>query len=128
MMQDTPALRWLPLWLTTGWMLIVAVVYLSLAPLPADVDVPHGDKFGHVLAYAVLMFWFVQIYRRPRLRVALAFGFVTLGVMLEVLQGMSGYRTFDIQDVAANIAGLALGWLAGPPRTGNLFSRIESLV
>jgi VanZ family protein len=128
MIPEARALRWLALWLTTGWMLIAAVIYLSLAPAPPDLDLPQGDKFGHVLAYAVLMFWFMQIYDRQRIRVGLAAGFVALGIVLEVLQGFTGYRTFEVHDIAANMIGVALGWMSGPPRTGNLFSRIENLV
>ena len=128
MIHETPALRWLRLWLTTGWVLIAAVVYLSLAPAPPELDLPQGDKFGHVLAYAVLMFWFIQIYDGRRIRMGLAAGFVTLGIVLEVLQGFTGYRTFDVHDMAANMGGVALGWMSGPPRTRNLFSRIETLV
>jgi VanZ family protein len=128
MVHDTPVLRWLPLWLVIGWLLIAAVITVSLVPAPPDLELPQGDKMGHVLAYAILMFWFVQIYDRAGVRVGLALGFVALGISLEVLQGSSGYRTFDVHDIAANVAGVVLGWASGPPRTGNLFSRIEHLV
>jgi hypothetical protein len=126
MIHETPALRLLPLWLTTGWVLIAAVIYLSLVPAPPELDLPQGDKVGHVLAYAVLMFWFMQIYGRWPVR--LAAGFVALGIVLEIVQGLTGYRTFDVHDMGANTVGVALGWLSGPPRTGNLFSRIENLL
>ena len=123
-----PHLRWLPVWLATGWLLVAAVIYLSLTPAPPDVDLPQGDKFGHVLAYAVLMFWFIQIYIRMRSRVGIALALVAMGIALEFLQGYGGYRTFEVADMAADAAGVALGWASGPPRTGNLFWRIENML
>jgi hypothetical protein len=74
------------------------------------------------------MFWFIQIYDRGRIRLGLAAGFIALGIVLELLQGATGYRTFDLRDMAANIAGVALGWMSGPPRTRNLLLRIENFI
>jgi VanZ family protein len=128
MSAEAGALRWLPLSLATGWLLVAAVVYLSLTPAPPKVDLPEGDKVGHILAYAVLMFWFIQIYYRARSRVLIALAFVLLGVGLEFLQGYGGEREFEFEDMIANAAGLALGWVSGPPRTRNLLSRIERWV
>ena len=128
MSHDAHALRWLPLWLATGWLLVGAVVYLSLTPAPPEVDLPQGDKLAHVLAYAVLMFWFIQIYEGARRRALIAIGFVCLGIVLEFLQGYGGARAFDAHDMIANAAGVAIGWMSGPPRTSNVFVRIESLV
>ena len=121
-------LRWLPLWLATGWLLVSAVVYLSLTPSPPELEIDHGDKLGHVAAYAVITFWFMQIYDRTPSRLRIALAFAVMGIVLEVVQGYGGHRTFDVQDMAANVAGVALGWLAGPPRTGNVFLRVEALV
>ena len=56
------------------------------------------------------MFLFCQIYAR---RIAFAVAFITMGVALEFLQGMTGYRTFDVFDMLANAVGVALGWLIG---------------
>jgi VanZ family protein len=128
MRDEVHRLRWLRLWLGTGWLLVGAVVYLSLTPAPPELDLPDGDKLGHVLAYSVLMFWFVQIYHRRRARVWFAVGFVLLGIASEFLQGYGGQRQFEIQDMVANSIGVALGWLSGPPRTSNLLLRIESLL
>jgi VanZ family protein len=128
MSAEAGALRWLNLWLTTGWLLIAAVVYLSLTPAPPKMEVPVGDKIGHVLAYSVLMFWFSQIYYAARSRALIAVGFVLLGITLEFLQGLGGERQFEVADMIANTAGVAIGWVSGPPRTGNLLSRIESVI
>jgi VanZ family protein len=128
MKTEARALRWLPLWLAIGWLLVAVVVYLSLTPTPPEIDVPKGDKVGHVLAYAVLMFWFVQIYERTRSRVLFALGFVLLGIALEFLQGFTETRQFEIADMIADATGVALGWMAAPPRTHNLLAIVESLI
>jgi len=85
-----------------------------------------GDKFAHLLAYAVVTLWFVQIYGSSRSRVVIALGLVLLGVALEFLQGLSGYRSLEIADMAANATGVALGWATAPPRTPNVLLHIES--
>ena len=128
MSGEAGALRWSNLWLATGWFLIAAVVYLSLTPAPPKMDVPVGDKVGHVLAYTVLMFWFIQIYYATRSRVLIALGFVLMGIGLEFLQGLGGDRQFEVADMVANAAGVVIGWLSGPPRTGNLLSRLERII
>jgi glycopeptide antibiotics resistance protein len=33
-----------------------------------------------------------------------------MGVALEFAQGATGYRSFEVLDMAANAAGVALGW------------------
>jgi len=125
---EARALRWVNVWLATGWCLIAAVIYLSLTPAPPKMDMPAGDKTGHVLTYTVLMFWFIQIYYARRSRVLIALGFVLLGISLEFLQGLGGERQFEVADMIANTAGVMIGWISGPPRTGNLLSGVESVM
>jgi len=97
------------IWLLLGWGMVAAVVVLSLIPL--DVDLGEGrDKLAHFAAYGSLSFWFGMLFggRARQLRIALAFA--ALGVVLEFLQGLTGYRTFDPADMLANAIGAALGW------------------
>ena len=82
-------------------------------PKPPTIDVDQGDKLGHFAAYGLLMFLFCQIYAQGKTRAIYALGFVAMGVALEFLQGMTGYRTFDVFDMLANAVGVALGWLVG---------------
>jgi len=128
MTAEAPLLRWSPLWLATGWLLVSSIVYLSLVPAPPSIDLPEGDKLEHVLAYAVLMFWFAQMYYRTRSRLLFAIGFVLLGVALEFLQGLTETRQFEIADMIADAAGVMLGWMIAPPRTGNVLWGFESLI
>ena len=128
MSDNEPVSRWHLAWLTSAWVLLAAVVYLSLARLDVDIPAEGGDKVAHVVAYALLTFWFMQIYTAARPRVAIAAGLVTLGIVLEVLQGYTGYRNFDYVDMISNTIGVTLGWIAAPPRTPSVLARLESSI
>lgn len=108
LMPDTTLAR--PgLWRFAGWALVVLVTYLALTPEPPATALRFSDKLGHVAAYASLMGWWLQIDRRPE---RLALLFVLMGLALEILQSLGGYRTGDIFDMAANTLGVGLGWLS----------------
>jgi VanZ family protein len=114
------------LWLALGWLLVLLVVYLSLAPAPIQLEIDQGDKFSHALAYLVLMSWFANLYETPKQRRSLAMAFVVMGIGLEVVQGLIGYRSFEIADMGACAAGVVLGWLIAPPRTPNYLGVAET--
>lgn len=98
-------------WLAVGWLLVAAVLYLSLTPFPPPLPpFANSDKFEHALAYLVLMLWFAQLYPSSAARWRVAFLLVALGVLIEYLQGWSGYRDFDYLDMVADAVGVALGW------------------
>lgn len=111
-----------------GWGLVAAVVYLSVAHLAGPPPVPGGDKLGHLVAYGALTFWFAQLIQAKRARAQIMLAFVALGVSLEFVQGTLPYRSYDEMDMIANTAGVALGWLAAPPRTPNILRWLEVLV
>ena len=98
-----------PLYLALGWAMIAAVVWLSLTPAPPEVDFAQSDKVGHLLAYALLAFWFSQLYGGSG-RLYVVIGFVVMGVALEFTQGALGYRTLDAADMIANALGALIGW------------------
>jgi len=97
-----------------GWAWAAAIVWLSVTPAPPQVDVAYGDKLGHLGAYALLMFWFAQLYSRRATQAAHAATFVAMGVALEFVQGALGTRSFEVLDMAANALGVALGWALAP--------------
>ena len=96
--------------LAGGWLFAAAIVILSLMPAPPDIDVPHGDKLGHMAAYSLLTFWFCWLYPAWKTRIAYAAGWIAMGVALEFAQGATGYRSFELADMAANSLGVLLGW------------------
>ena len=120
--------RWRRLWLIAGIGLVVAVVVLSLAPPLPDTGPENADKLHHLVAYFVLMHWFSQLYTGGSARGRLAAGLAAMGATLEWLQGFTGYRDASALDALANLAGVAMGWLAAPPRLPNLLDRIAGRV
>jgi VanZ family protein len=117
-----------PLWLLLGWLLVIFVIYVSLIPDPVQLPVVAGDKFGHVLAYAALMSWFANLYEASARRMQFAIGFIALGVALEFVQRLTGYRSFEIADMAAGATGVAVGWVVAPPRIPNYLYAMGKLL
>jgi hypothetical protein len=117
------------LWLGLGWLLIAAIIYLSLVDVgPMPMQVKHGDKYGHVVAYGAAMFWFMQIYEDNRSRVLIAAGLLLLGIVLEFGQALTVHRTFGQADMIADGIGIVLGWLLSPPRTPNVLECVETVI
>jgi len=112
-------LRLRGLWVVVGWLLVLLVVYESLTPAPIRMDFEQGDKLGHALAYLILMSWFANLYEIPAQRIAFAVGFAFLGISLEFIQRWTGYRSFELADMAAGTVGVVIGWILAPPRTPN---------
>lgn len=115
------------LWLALGWVLVLYVIYLSLTSAPVEIPLAEGDKLGHILAYGTLMIWFSSIFEKWIPRTGFAIGLAAMGMALEFIQGWTGFRTFDIADMAANGCGVIAGWVIAPPRTPNFLRRIERL-
>ena len=123
--SSVPGLRWRRLWQALGALLVAVIVYASLAPRVPGPDLPGFDKFGHLLAYALLMGWYAQLYPRPPQRRRVALACIALGVALEILQPLLGPRRFEWLDMLADAVGVGLAYAAclGPP--GRLLVTVE---
>lgn len=107
MAELMPAPRWA---LVSGWLLLASLVVLSLVPLPAAPgDVPHSDKWLHLLTYGCLGYWFFHLYARHQLIVMT--GLCALGLALEGLQSFSPYRSTELADALMNALGVITAWL-----------------
>jgi|SRR5690606_38003449 len=96
-------------YLSLGWMMIGGVCLLSLLPLSLPQNgLPSSDKLGHYLAYFSLTFWFLHLYKSQLLVVL---GFMLMGLMIEFIQPLTGYRYFELADILANGAGVLSAWL-----------------
>jgi VanZ family protein len=100
-------------WALGGWGLIVTVIMLSLLPMPSPklgfILFDNIDKMEHALTYATLTLWFAQIC--PKCTWArIGLKLLTLGVIIELLQGVTTYRNFSFWDIGANTLGILIGW------------------
>ena len=117
------------LWLTVGWVLILLVVFFSLSPEPPEViEFEQGDKFGHLVAYLSLMLWFANIYPGRNQQISLSLAFFAMGAVLEFIQGLSGYRTFQYTDMVANGLGISLGWFLAKTWLGTFLVKLDRLL
>jgi len=121
-------LRYRRLWNALGVGFVLLVVYLSLARPPRDLQMPRAFDYGHVVAYFWLMIWFAQIHRTGARRWLLAAAFGALGIVLELIQGQTGYRQFDYADMIRNFVGIGLGLALAHTGAQNVLRRIEQLL
>lgn len=120
-------LRFFNLWLSIGWLLVLLACYFSLTANPPEfnIEFEYLDKLEHFLAYFILMFWFAQLYKISRVRLFYVFFFVSMGVILEILQDLGGIRFFEYSDMLANTSGVVLAWLITKTRLNNLLLSFE---
>lgn len=123
-------LRFFNLWLSIGWLMVLLACYFSLTANPPEfnIEFEYLDKLEHFLAYFILMFWFAQLYKTSRIRLFYIFFFVSMGVILEILQGLGGIRFFEYSDMLANTSGVVLAWIITKTRLNNLLLSFENRV
>lgn len=112
-------LRYQPLWVALGLMMVIFVIIASLVSISQPVNVPGIDKFHHLLAYGAMMAWWGMV--QPRWRIAWALALLLLGAALEWAQSMTGHRFMDRWDMLANALGVALAF-------GLLFTPLSGLL
>jgi len=94
------------LWLILGFFYIGLILAGSLLKVPdINTGMNHSDKAVHFLMYFILVGWFVQLYQKSAIRIQILIAAVSLGMLIEYLQGMTAYRSFDFIDEIANSIG-----------------------
>ena len=126
MADQNPVLKFRKIWLGIGLLLIAIVVQQTLTPSPVGVAEKFSDKFLHVVGYFVLMGWFVQLCHQEKINLIWLVFFVVMGVGLEFLQGMSGVRQYEVNDMLANTCGAVLAWLLSCTRFSMVLITLES--
>jgi VanZ family protein len=115
------------LWHAIAYLIILSIIVLSLIPHPEEIThFTFSDKIQHIMAYAVSMFWFGLCYRRDRLY-KIGIILLILGIVIEVIQGQTGYRTMSFYDVVANVTGIAIGLMLSFSRLSLMLQYIEKL-
>jgi VanZ family protein len=114
-------------WATIGWALVFLTIVLSLRPSPAAFAAGNLDKLVHVLTYATLTLWFIQLAPAERwIRIAL--WFLGMGIAIEIAQGQTGYRYFSFADIWANATGIVTALLAARCGLSNLLIWCERVL
>lgn len=96
-------------WIKTSLILVIlGITFLSLKPPAGGIEIKINDKFGHLLAYCVLVVNAgLLVSKNQWMFVAIsAFAFSAL---LEYLQGFVPGRSVDWKDLVANAGGVIIG-------------------
>jgi VanZ family protein len=125
----TLPLRFPRLWVTLGWVFVVAAVIVCLMPgqdLGALVN--YNDKLMHALGYIALVVWFTGIYPRSRYWLIAVLLFA-MGVAVEYLQEwMHAGRQRDWNDVVANSVGIVIGIVLSLLLLGGWMQKVENWI
>jgi VanZ family protein len=122
-------LRYPRLWLSFGWLLVLAVIVGSLLPAPIirEITPAISDKLMHFGAYFVLMVWFAGLYPRSKY-VLLAVALVALGTVLDILQGTATRtRSFELLDIGADAVGIVVALVLSAWLLEGWCQRVERL-
>lgn len=104
-----PQLAFPRLWQALAAVATMSVVTLSLIPSPPQPPGPLAwDKAQHALAYLILAVAWLQSTRAKRWELTLA-GVLFLGLVIELLQGMTDARQLQAADMLANTIGVLAG-------------------
>jgi uncharacterized protein YfiM (DUF2279 family) len=122
--QTPPQYRFGRIWLLLGWGMVASVFVLSLIPIELDLG-EGSDKFEHFVTYAGLSFWFGMLHVERRRQLGFALAFILMGVLIEFLQGMTDYRSFEVADMAADATGALLGFVLLQTPLRNALARVE---
>lgn len=109
--------------------MVCVLVYHSLNPSPPELpEFPLADKAIHFLSYAWIMLWFGFIYNPGKKYLLLGLALILLGIILEILQGASGYRSMEVSDASFNGFGVLGGWLLARTRLSSILLWAERLI
>lgn len=123
------SLRYAWFWKSLAWGMLLTVAILTLMPTPPQVNLPllSWDKAQHSIAYAALMWAFLQAWEGGHVQ-RWAILLLVVGVGLEILQGLIGVRFMEYSDMLANSLGVLLGYAAWRTPLGRGFRCIETSI
>lgn len=124
-MTQRPPIR--RLWLGAGVLALALGLVLALLPVGGPVLFAWSDKAIHFTGFAILAAWFIvalDARRAPAVAAALA----AYGVLVELLQSLTPYRSADVFDVLSDAAGIGAGWLLASAVLRRWRRRMEALL
>ena len=104
--MDTLVWHFKHLWYACGFALLMFIAIGSLMPVSGDVG---NDKLAHVIMYTMPSIWFSLLVDRPGSLWKIFLGLTAYGLLMEVFQGLTDYRTMEFADALANGLGILTG-------------------
>lgn len=109
------------IWRLLFFFMLCAVMVLALLPTSGVPGFPGQDKLIHLMVFSGLFFMGAKAYpsQAPSSQVSLSqnfrkwiclyLGLFSYGVLMELLQGQTSYRSMEALDLLADILGLIVG-------------------
>jgi len=102
-------------WLAFGWLIFISILFIlpgSAIPHSSLFTLIYLDKWVHVFLFAVLVFLWRSALLFPRQAIVLIALSLCYGILVEFVQEFwVPNRSFDVYDMAADLAGSILGTL-----------------
>lgn len=103
------------------------VLYTTLMPASKLPGLVVNDKLAHGIAFMAMMAWFMGVFKM-RYSPLVAVALVCLGVLIELTQQQLHYRSAELADGLADIAGIAVGWVLAVAGLQHWATYLESWV
>ncbi|MDX2465490.1 MAG: hypothetical protein QNK31_13385 [Porticoccus sp.] len=89
---------------------LMIVMTLALMPMGGSGGFSGQDKLGHLVIFASLFLIGIRAFPfLPYPWLSISVGLFLYGVLMEYLQGKTGYRSMEAWDLVADVLGLILG-------------------
>jgi VanZ family protein len=102
-------------WLAYGWLVFISILFIlpgSAIPHSSWFTLIYLDKWVHIFLFAVLVFLWRSALLFPRHAITLVALSLSYGILVEFVQEYwVPNRSFDVYDMAADLAGSILGIL-----------------
>ena len=118
-------LKYARLWFSLAYIMLAIVALASLLPAP---EMGTSDKLLHFLTYGVLSAAFSTLVCQARSLLMVVPGLILFGIVLEFLQGLTGYRSMEVYDMLANAGGVLMGLMIRFSPLPLWFRQLEQVV
>ena len=89
---------------------LAVAVYLFLTPREVRLVALVGDKVAHLGAFGLMMLLCSVVVTSKSATAWCALALISLGILIELLQSMTGYRDLEADDMLADAAGVLAAW------------------